>query len=76
MEFGGSSETSESTRKAKNVRTKKTSFELIPFACRPYRAVAKQRKEGHTLPSLCLATNGGINIQTHRLMGGIYGVRR
>jgi hypothetical protein len=28
------------------------------------------------LPSRCLATTGGIHIQTHRLMGGIYEVRR
>jgi hypothetical protein len=26
--------------------------------------------------SLCLATTGGIHIQTHKLMGGIYEVRR
>jgi hypothetical protein len=30
----------------------------------------------YTLPSLCLATKGGIHIQTHRLMVGIYEVRR
>jgi hypothetical protein len=28
------------------------------------------------LPSRCLATIGGINIQTHRLVGRIYEVRR
>jgi hypothetical protein len=43
---------------------------------RVWWAVAQQRKEGYTLPSLSLATIGGMHIQTHRLMGGIYEVRR
>jgi hypothetical protein len=34
-----------------------------------YPAVAKQLKEGYTLPSLCLVTVGGIHIQTHRWQG-------
>jgi hypothetical protein len=36
-----------------------------------YRAVACQRKEGYTLPSICLE----VHMQTHRLMG-IYEIRR
>jgi hypothetical protein len=32
--------------------------------------------KGYTLSSLCLATVRGINIQSHRLMEGIYEVRR
>jgi hypothetical protein len=36
-----------------------------------YRAVAYQRKEENTLPILCLATTGGIHVQTHRMMEGI-----
>jgi hypothetical protein len=31
-------------------------------------------KEGLTLPSRCLATIGGIHIQTHRLMVRIYDI--
>jgi hypothetical protein len=41
-----------------------------------YLPVAQQRKEGYNLPSLCIATIGGIHIQTHRLMEGIYELRR
>jgi hypothetical protein len=43
---------------------------------RVYRAVDEEWKEGYTLSNFCLATIGRIRIQTHRLMGGIYEVRR
>jgi hypothetical protein len=32
--------------------------------------------EGYSLPNPCQATIGGIHVQTHRLMGEIYEVRR
>jgi hypothetical protein len=47
----------------------------LPQECL-YLAVAWQRKEGFTSPNFCLATIGGIHVQTQRLMGGIYEVRR
>jgi hypothetical protein len=43
---------------------------------RLHRVVTQQRKEGYTLPNRCLATIWAIHIQAHRLMGGIYEVRR
>jgi hypothetical protein len=39
-----------------------------------YLGLVEQWKEGYILPSLCLATTGGIHIRTHRLMGRFYEV--
>jgi hypothetical protein len=43
---------------------------------RVYLIIAQQRKVGYILLSRCLATKRGIHIQRHRLMGGIYEIRR
>jgi hypothetical protein len=48
---------------------------LAMGTCFPNRCLA-MKGGGYTLRSLCLATTGGIDIETHRLMGFIYEVRR